>query len=74
MTTEDEAGPGNMGVRDVIMALRWVQDNIHYFGGDATQVTVSGHSAGGVLSTLLMFVPEAKGMYEYIQYTSTLSK
>ena len=37
---------GNMGFKDQQMAIRWVVDNIHNFGGDARQTTLYGISAG----------------------------
>ncbi|KAF9577314.1 hypothetical protein BGW38_007539, partial [Lunasporangiospora selenospora] len=56
--------PGNQGVRDMLVALQWVQDHITNFGGDRSKVTVFGESAGGhAVRTLLSMPAAAKGLF-----------
>ena len=51
-------GAGGMnGIRDQVMALRWVQRHAGAFGGDPERVTIFGESAGGVSVCLLCVSP-----------------
>jgi len=54
---------GNCGILDIIAALRWVKENIAYFGGDPDCVTVMGQSAGAKCIGALLVAPEAKGLF-----------
>jgi para-nitrobenzyl esterase len=53
----------NVGLRDVIFALKWVRDNIARFGGDPNRVTLFGESAGGGVVTTLLTSPAAEGLF-----------
>lgn len=54
---------GNYGFMDQIAALKWVQTNIHVFGGDPGRVTIFGQSSGGTSVWTLMASPLARGLF-----------
>lgn len=58
-----EDAPHNRGVLDWILALQWVHDNIEAFGGDPSNVTIAGQSAGGGAVLTLLTVPRAAGLF-----------
>jgi para-nitrobenzyl esterase len=58
-----EGAPTNLGMRDMIAALKWVQGNAAAFGGDPANVTVFGESAGAMAVADLMVSPLARGMF-----------
>jgi len=60
---EEHATSANLGMLDIVAALRWVRDNIARFGGDPSRVTIFGQSGGGAKVTALMAMPTAKGLY-----------
>ena len=60
---EAYAGSGVAGALDIILALKWVRDNIENFGGDAGRVTIFGESGGGSKVSHLLGMPSAKGLF-----------
>ena len=64
-TGQDDC-PGNIGLKDQVMVLKWVQENIGAFGGDPNSVTIAGESAGGATTTYLMMTPMAKGLFHKV--------
>ena len=54
---------GNAGMLDLVLALRWVRDNISAFGGDPGCVTLLGQSGGGAKIATLMAMPAAAGLF-----------
>lgn len=53
----------NVGIRDIVDSLEWIQDNIEEFGGDPDNVTVFGQSGGGAKVLALMTSPYAEGLF-----------
>jgi para-nitrobenzyl esterase len=63
LSDESREGSGNYAMRDLVAALKWVQDNIAGFGGDPSNVTIGGQSAGSRNVGMLLRTPMAKGLF-----------
>jgi para-nitrobenzyl esterase len=57
------ADSGNAGMLDLVLALRWVHDNIGRFGGDPNNVMLFGQSGGGAKIATLLAMPAARGLF-----------
>ncbi|CAN8023179.1 unnamed protein product, partial [Ixodes persulcatus] len=55
--------PGNVGLLDQRLALQWVRENIHVFGGNPTSVTIFGESAGAYSVHAHIISPLSRGLF-----------
>lgn len=63
LSTEDDSARGNYGLWDQVLAIKWVHDNIGYFGGDSSNICIFGESAGGFSASLQTLLPVNKGHF-----------
>ncbi|CAG9559921.1 unnamed protein product [Danaus chrysippus] len=76
LSINEFSAPGNIGLKDIVMALKWTQANISVFGGDPNNVTIFGSSTGGATVHYMMISPMAVGLFHkaIMQSSSALNK
>ena len=58
---EDASARGNWGMKDMIMALKWVRQYIGRFGADPYKITLLGHGSGASMVSLAMMDRDVRG-------------
>lgn len=61
-STGDSESPGNYGILDQSMAIRWVYNNIDSFSGNPLKITLFGPDAGAASAGLHMLSPQTRGL------------
>lgn len=64
LATGDKASPGNYGLKDQTMAMRWIKRHIGAFGGDPDSITFMGHSAGSTSVNYHLVSRHSEGLYK----------
>ncbi|KAL4226755.1 hypothetical protein ACF0H5_014735 [Mactra antiquata] len=64
LSTEDDSALGNYGLWDQKMAIQWIHDNAHTFGGDKNRICLFGESAGGYSVGLQMIHSKNAGLFQ----------
>ena len=63
LSSGDDVAPGNYGLWDQTLAIRWVKDNIRAFGGDPDSMTIFGVSAGAACVGYQILSPASRGLF-----------
>ncbi|XP_023324457.1 esterase SG1-like [Eurytemora carolleeae] len=66
LTLETDECPGNLGLHDQFLALQWINENITEFGGDISNISLMGESAGSMSALLHLVSPVSQGLFHRV--------
>ncbi|CAG5045959.1 unnamed protein product [Parnassius apollo] len=64
LSLDIEEASGNAGLKDVILALRWINNNIERFGGDRNKITIGGNSSGAAIVHYLLLTEQSNDLFQ----------
>lgn len=64
--------PGNQGIKDQVLGLRWVRDNIAAFGGNIDKITIGGESVGSRSVDLHLLSPNEKLFHKALMQSGSI--
>ncbi|CAG9795647.1 unnamed protein product [Diatraea saccharalis] len=73
LTTEDGVIPANNGLKDYLLGLKWVKENIKSFGGDPNRITLMGSKGGGTVANIMLYSKQASGLFNAVTIQSGTS-
>ncbi|XP_046811733.1 juvenile hormone esterase-like [Lucilia cuprina] len=63
LATSDNEIPGNLGLKDQLLAIHWVFNHIEHFGGDKFRITLLGQGSGGISTHMHTFSRASRGLF-----------
>lgn len=63
LNTNDDYAEGNMGAKDILMALKWLRENISFFNGDPNRITIIGSGSASNSVASMLISPAAKDLF-----------
>ncbi|XP_055953429.1 esterase E4-like isoform X1 [Argiope bruennichi] len=63
LSSGDQTCSGNMGLKDQVLAIRWVRENIDRFGGDPNAITLFGQGSGAASVFMHILSPQSQGLF-----------
>ncbi|KAF8771434.1 Acetylcholinesterase-1 like protein [Argiope bruennichi] len=63
LSSGTEDAPGNMGIYDILMAVKWIRENIEAFNGDPDNIAIFGQGSGAITVSMLLMSPLSQGLF-----------